>query len=182
MKKTNLALNALLYFFYFVGSCITVMLAEALLIYIVEKFVALPYPVLTVIRIAVYTAGVTSLLAFLGHAEGYREADCPVGETVASGVLASLAHLIFAMLFKFQGFISGGVRFLAGILHNGWSVTYDSLINETPYLLFVAVCVAYSVLYVTALTLAKRFGAAKRVIDRAELRKGERTDGNTEAQ
>ena len=46
----------------------------------------------------------------------------------------------------------------------------------------MAVCLAYSVLYVTVLTLAKRFGAAKRVIDRAELRKGERTDGNTEAQ
>lgn len=181
MKKTNLALNALLYFFYFVGSCITVMLAEALLIYIVEKFVALPYPVLTVIRIAVYTAGVTSLLAFLGHAEGYREAACPVGETVASGVLASMAHLIFAMLFKFQGFISGGVRFLAGILHNGWSVTYDSLINETPYLLFVAVCVAYSVLYVAVLTVSKRFGAAKRIMDRAELRMNEEPDGDAEA-
>ncbi|MBQ4113428.1 MAG: hypothetical protein IJD38_11580 [Clostridia bacterium] len=173
MKKTNLALNALLYFFYFVGSCITVMLAEALLIYIIEKFVGLPYPVLTVIRIVIYTAGVTALLVCLGHAEGYREAVCPVGETIASGVLASLAHLIFAMLFKFQGFISGGVRFTAGLIHNGWSVTYESLINETPYLLFVAVCLVYSALYVAALTLAKRFGAAKRVMDRAELRRDE---------
>ena len=173
MKKTNLGLNALLYFFYFVGSCITVMLAEALLVYIIEKFVALPYPVLTVIRIVIYTAGVVALLAFLGHAEGYREAACSVGETVAGGALASLGHLIFAMLFKFHGFISGSVRFTAGLIHNGWSVTYDSLINKTPYLLFVAVCLGYSTLYVATLTLAKRFGAAKRIMDRAELRMGE---------
>ena len=173
MKLKNIALDLLIYFLYFLGSCILVMLAEALLVSIIEKFVAIPYPVLTVIRIIIYTAGVPALLGCLGYFEGYREAFCSVSETVVSGVLASVLHLIFAMLFKFQAFVSGSVRFTAGLLHNGWKITYDSLINKTPYSLFLLTFVGYSLLYIGVLTVAKYLGTQKRVIDRAELRRGE---------
>ncbi len=173
MKIKNVALNLLVYFLYAFGSCIMVMLVESLLVSVIEKFVALPYPVLTVIRIVIYTLGVTAMMAVLGYFEGYRESECPVGETVVSGILASVLHLIFAMLFKFQGFVSGSVRFTAGLLHNGWDITYDSLINETPYELFLLVFAAYGLLYIGTLTIAKYLGAQKRIIDRADLRKGE---------
>lgn len=176
MKKITELLNGLFYFLYFFGACIIVMLAESLLVSVVEKFVALPYPVLTVIRIVIYTAGITAIQAVLGYFEGYREAACSVGGTIGAGVAGSLLHLIFAMLFKFQGFVAGGTRFLAGLIHNGWDVTYDSLINETPYLLFVGVFLGYAALYVTALTVAKYFGAQKRIMDRADLRMGEAQD------
>lgn len=173
MRIKNVALNLLVYFLYMFGACILVMLVESLLISIIEKFVALPYPILTIIRIVIYSAGVTALMAVLGYFEGYRETECPVGETLVSGFLASLLHLIFAMLFKFHGFVSGAVRFTAGLLHNGWDITYDSLINKTPYGLFLLVFVAYALIYVGALTVAKYFGTQKRIIDRADLRKDE---------
>ena len=179
MKIKNAALNLVVYFLYFFGSCVLVMLAEALLINVLEKFVALPYPVQTVIRIVVYTAGVPSILGVWGHAEGYREAECSIPETVVGGILGAVLHLIFAMLFKFEGFVSGAVRFTAGLLHNGWTISYDSLINETPYALFLLVFLLYSALYITVLTITKRLGAQKRVIDRAELRKGESTADNS---
>ena len=133
MKIKNLALNLPIYFLYIFGSCILVMLAEALLVSVIEKFVVLPYSVLTIIRIVIYTPGVTAILAVLGYYEGYREGVCPLGETIGGGVLATVLHLLFAMLFKFQGFVSGGVRFTAGLLHNGMDITYESLINKTPY-------------------------------------------------
>ena len=173
MKIKNLALNLPIYFLYIFGSCILVMLAEALLVSVIEKFVVLPYSVLTIIRIVIYTPGVTAILAVLGYYEGYREGACPLGETVGGGILATVLHLLFAMLFKFQGFVSGGVRFTAGLLHNGMGITYDSLIDETPYGLFLLVFVAYAAVYLVALTVAKYFGAQKRVMDRADLRKNE---------
>ena len=176
MKLKNVALNLPVYFLYVFGSCILVMLTEALLIAVIDKFVVLPYSVLTIVRIVIYTAGVTAILAVLGYYEGYREGVCPVGETVVSSVLASVLHLLFAMLFKFQGFVSGSVRFTAGLLHNGMNITYDSLINETPYGLFLLVFVAYEVIYFTAFTISKYFGAQKRVIDRADLRRYENTE------
>ena len=52
MKK-YIGLNTLFYFLYTLGSCIIVMLVEALFTNVVEKFVVLPYPVLTVIRIVI---------------------------------------------------------------------------------------------------------------------------------
>lgn len=180
MKK-NVGINTLFYFLYVFASCVIVMLIEALFTNVVEKFVELPYPVLTIIRIVIYTAGVPVILAVVGRSEGYREGGCSVLATAASGLLAMIPHLLFAMLFKFQAFVSGGVRFTAGLIHNGWSITYDSLINETPYYLFLLVFAAYGVLYAAALTVSKYLGAQKRILDRAELRMGEDTTAGEEA-
>jgi hypothetical protein len=105
-----------------------------------------------------------------------------VGATLLSGILALVPHLLFSMLFHFQGFVSGGVRFAAGLLYNGWDVTYDSLVNETPYLLFLAAFGIYGALYVAALTVSKFLGAQKRIMDRAELRMGEKPDGGQEGE
>ncbi len=171
LKK--IGLNPLFYFLYMFGSCIIVMLGEALFVSVVEKFVELPYPVLTVIRIVIYTAGVPAILAVLGRGEGYREGVCSVGGTLISGLLAMIPHLLFSMLFHYQAFVSGGVRFAAGLVYNGWAITYDSLINETPYYFFLLTFSVYGLLYVAVLTLFKYFGAQKRIADRGEMRKGE---------
>lgn len=173
MKIRNVGLNTLFYFLYMFGACFVTMLAEALLVYIIERFVILSYPALTVIRIVIYSAGVPVIMGVMGRFEGYRESYCSVGETVLSGGLALVVHLLFAMLFHFQAFVSGAVRFTAGLMHNGWGITYDSLINETPYSLFLLVFAAYGILYVAVLTVTKYLGAQKRIMDRAELRRGE---------
>ena len=172
MKK-NIGINGFFYFLYVFGSCFIVMLIESLFVNVVEKFVALPYPVLTVIRIVIYTVGVVAVLAVAGWKEGYREGYCSAGGTVASGAIATVLHLIFAMLFHYQGFVSGGVRFTAGLVFNGWEVSYDSLVNDTPYWGFLVTYFAYAAVYVAALTLTKYLGVQKRIMDRAELRMGE---------
>ncbi len=180
MKLRNAALNTLLYFLYMLFSCVAVMLAEALLVFILEKFVVISYPALTILRIVVYTAGVVALLAFIGWAEGYREGNASVAETILGGALALVPYLLFGMLFKFQAFVTGAVRFTAGLLHNGMSITYDSLINRTPYGLFLLVFLLYGALYIGVLTVARYLGAQKRIVDRAELRAHEPHDPSTE--
>ena len=179
LKK--IGLNPLFYFLYMFGACIIVMLIEALFVAIVEKFVIVPYPVLTVIRIVIYTVGVSAILAVLGRGEGYREESCSVGGTIVSGILAMIPHLIFSMLFHFHGFVSGGVRFAAGLVYNGWEITYDSLINETPYYFFLLSFAAYGLLYTAVLIISKYLGAQKRLMVRGELRKGERAEDDTAA-
>ena len=63
MKIKNVFLNLFVYFFYMMGSCILAMLAEAMLVFFAEKFVAIPYPVLTLIRIVIYSLSVPALMA-----------------------------------------------------------------------------------------------------------------------
>ena len=77
------------------------------------------------------------------------------------------------MLFKFQAFVSGAVRFAAGLSYNGMGINEDNLVNTTPYGLFLLFFALYGAAYIAALTIAKYLGAARRVIDRAALRHGE---------
>ncbi len=173
MRIRHAALNTLFYFLYMFGATFAVMLVESLLVFIVDKFVAIPYPALTVIRIVIYSVGVTAVLAAIGYHEGYREGESLVGETVLGGALSLIPYLLFGMLFKFQAFVTGAVRFTAGLIHNGMDITHDSLVNQTPYALFLVVFLAYGILYIATLTLARYFGAQRRVMDRADLRMGE---------
>lgn len=174
MKIRHAALNALIDFLYMLGSCFAVMLVEALLVFIINKFVFIPYPVLTVMRIIIYSVGVTAIMGLLGYSEGYREGHCSIGESVLGGTLALIPHVILAMLFKFQAFVSGAVRFTAGLIHNGRSITYEKLINETPYSLFLLVFFVYGAVYITSLTVMRYLGAQNRVIDLAEMRKNQK--------
>ncbi len=163
-----------LYICYLLGACILTMLVEAMMVFFIDHVVLLSYPVLTLIRIVIYSIGVPAILGVLGYYEGYREAECAAGETTGAFALALIVHLLLAMLFKFQGFISGAVRFTAGFIHNQWSITQETLVEKTPYSLFLTVFLAYSILYFAILLLCKYFGAQKRVCDRAELRREER--------
>ena len=176
IRVRHVAASALLYFVYAFGACFIVMLAEALLSKIINSFVILSYPVLTLIRIVVYSLGVPAVIGVAAYHEGYSEAEVSVPETVASGVLSLIPHVLFAMLFKFQGFVSGAVRFTAGLVHNGWYIDYDSMINETPYHLFLVVFLLYGLLYTGVIACCKRVGCNRRIMDRAELRKHEKPD------
>ncbi len=169
MKIKNIALNSLFYFLYMFGSCFIVMVVEALLIYIIERFVIIPYPILTITRAVLYTLGVVVLMAVIGYYEGYREGYCSVGEIAVGGAGATLYHFIFSLLFNFQAFVSGSVRFTAALFAHGMNVTEELLVQKTPFTLTLLAFLLYAVIYVGTLTLSRYMGAQRRVIDRAEL-------------
>ena len=146
-KLRNHAVTSGLYFLYLFASCVLTMLVEALLIFFVDKIIVLAYFPATVIRIVIYTVGVPAIIAVLGYFEGYKDMKYSIGEVIVPYIPAAVLHLLFAMLFKFQGFVSGSVRFTAGLIANGADITYDSLLNVTPYWMFLAVFAAYEVLY-----------------------------------
>ncbi len=172
-KLKTFAASTGLYICYLLGACILTMLVEAMLVFFIDHIVLLSYPVLTLIRIVVYSVGVSAIIGVLGYYEGYREAECSVGETTGAFLLALIPHILLAMLFKFQGFISGAVRFMAGFIHNQWNITEHTLVENTPYSLFLIVFLAYSIVYFAVLFLCKYFGSKKRICDRADLRRGE---------
>lgn len=172
-KFKNILISAGLFFLYLFGTCVITMLVEALFCFFLGKIILIPYLALTILRMAIYTLGVTGLMAFVGYREGYREMEFSMGEMSAGYGMAAVLHLLFAMLFKFQGFVSGSVRFTAGLIWNGVDITSDNLLNETPYWLFLVVFLGYALLYFAAFAIAKYFGMQKRIIDRGELRRNE---------
>ncbi len=173
MKIKNTAVNSLLYTLYMIGSCLLVMLVESLFIFIINKFAVIPFLALTVIRLVIYSLGVPTLLAVIGYFEGYREGDPAIGETIGGGALAVLIHFLFAFLFHFQAFVSGGVRFAAGLIKYGTSVKPELLNPDTSVLVDILMFLVYGAVYVGVLTIARYFGAQNRVIDRSEMRRDE---------
>ncbi len=173
MKLNHIAFNSLLYTLYMFVSCLLMMLVESLVVGLLSDFVVLSYPVLTIIRLVLYTAGVFAILAGVGYFEGYREGSPAVGETLLGGVFAIVFHFIFAMLFHFQAFVTGGVRFAAGLWAHGMDVSADLLNKDTSILYFLIFFAVYGVVYVGILAVARYFGAQKRIMNRAELRRGE---------
>ena len=67
MKRISIsgvAVGTLLYALYMFGSCVIIMLVEALLSRIINSFVPLSYPSLTVIRIVIYSLGVPAVILY----------------------------------------------------------------------------------------------------------------------
>ena len=190
MKKfRQILLDAVIYFIYFALSCILAMLAEALLLKVVDRFVVLSYFAQTVIRLAVYSLSIPALVGAAGYLEGYREAEQHAGMTLASGILATLVpHLLYALLFHFRQFCAGGVPFLVGLLRDGTALTPDSIVfNDIRTAgLFIGVFIGYGILYTAVLIGTRYIGIRRRHAQRADMGftpDGKaRTDGTSDAQ
>lgn len=172
MKIKDAFLSGLFSFLYIIASIIICMVVEAMLLFFIDKIIYVPYPVQTIIRVIIYTVGGAVLLGFLAYHEGYREAACAPVEVILGVIFAAVPHLLLSLLFHFQGFIAGGVRFVAGLCYYGWDITHE-LVAETPLRLFLSFFARYTLLYAAVLTVFKYMGAKRRLIDRAELKKAE---------
>lgn len=170
MKIKHPALSGLFIFCHIFASVLICMVVESMLLVAIDKFIYISYPVQTVIRIVIYTAGTLGLLTFLSYHEGYREAAFSPADTIGGTLLAAIIQLLLSLLFHFQGFIAGGVRFTAGLIYHSRDITHE-LLAETPTYVFLAIFALYTVVYAAALTVGKYLGARKRLTDRAELTK-----------
>lgn len=169
MKKADVLVNTLVYAFYMFISCVVIMLAEILTVKVANLFVVTEYYELTVLRAVVYTIGVNAVLGVIAYKEGYRAARYPVLETLVSGVLASILHALVALLFHFEAFCAGGVKFITALLHFGKGLTVNTLMDELGALDFLPVFLVNSLVYVGIMILCGKLGEYKRLSDREDL-------------
>ena len=177
MKKADILVNTLVYGFYMFISCVVIMLAEILTVKIANLFVVTEYHELTVLRAAVYTVGVNAVLGAIAYKEGYRAARYPVAETLVSGLLASLLHALVSLLFHFQAFCAGGVRFITALLHYGKDLTVNTLMDELGVLDFLPVFAINSLVYIGIMIAFGKLGEYKRLADREETTEMTEKDG-----
>ena len=169
MKKADILVNTLVYAFYMFISCVVIMLAEILTVKVVNLFVVTEYYELTVLRAVVYTVGVNAVLGLIAYKEGYRAARYPILETLVSGFLASLLHALVSLLFHFEAFCAGGVKFITALLHYGRDLTVNTLMDELGALDFLPVFLVNSLVYIGLMILLGKLGEYKRLADREDL-------------
>ena len=169
MRKSDIWLNTLIYALYMILSCVVVMLVEAFITRVIGTLWALKPLDLCWIRAVIYPVGVTALLGIMAFREGYRAAAFSVWVTIISAALASVAHLLFALLFSFEAFAGGGAKFIALLVKYGKKLNMSSfkgelkLFDSIPYFFILAV------LYIGVMILCGKLGAMARLRSRKEL-------------
>ena len=169
MKKIDILVSSLVYAVYMLISCVIVMCAEILAVKIVNLFVVTEYFSLTVIRALLYTVGVNALLAVISYREGYKTAYFSIPETLISGAIATLLHLVFALLSNFEAFSAGGVRSITALIRFGSDLNSNALTSSLTRLDFIPFFLLNSLVYIGIMIGFGKLGQYKRLADREEL-------------
>ncbi|MGM9644741.1 MAG: hypothetical protein ACI3X1_06615 [Eubacteriales bacterium] len=169
MKKGDILFGTALRSVYMLGSCIVIMFAEMLAIKIIDLFVGLSPLSLCIVRALIYTVGVNALLAIVSYKEGYRSASFSAVGTLISGALASLLHFLVSLLFSFEAFCSGGVKFITALVKFGASLNSESFSGSLSRFDCIPFFFANALVYIAVMIIFGRLGARNRLRDREEL-------------
>ena len=169
MKKIDVLVNSLIYAAAMLISCIIVMLAESLLTRILGSMFVLSPLALCIIRAAVYTPGVAALLGVLAFREGYHAAQFPIVGTAISVAIASVAHLLFSLLFSFEAFAAGGVKFVAALVKFGGRLNIKSFTGELTLIDSIPFFFLFALLYLAVMIICGKLGAMARIKSRKDL-------------
>ena len=175
MKKTDVLVNSLLYSLSMLVSCIIVMLAESLLTRVLGSMFVLKPLTLCIIRAVVYSTGVPAMLAIMAYKEGFRTGYCSVAGTAVSGLIASLAHFLFALLFSFEAFASGGVKFVTALVKFGDKLNLKSFSSELSLFDPIPYFFLFALVYIAVMILFGKLGERARIKSRKELTGSETT-------
>ena len=169
MRKLDILIRSAFHALYLLISCVTCMVAEMLIIRVLTLCFEIDYFTLCIIRAAIYLVGVNAILAIVSFREGYREASCRILDTVLSGVFGTVIHFFFALLFSFEAFCAGGVKFLTALVKFGPSLSDSTFMGELYRTDFIPVFFVNGLICCAVATIFNVLGAKKRLADRAIL-------------
>ncbi len=177
MKKQGFFLDALIYALYMFISSLVTLCAEMLITKVVNNlFVMTPFG-LCVIRAVVYSVGVIAILGIMAFREGYKTVECSIPASLISGGIAVIIHFFFSLLFSFDAFCSGAVKFVSALIKFGADLGYNDFKSGLDRFDCIAVFFVYGAFYVIFMLVMKRVGQKKRLADRHELLR-DNTDNN----
>lgn len=169
MRKTEIFLNSVIYAVYFLAACLCGVGVDFLIIKVLDSIIVMSAFAICIIRSVIYFAVPMAVIFVCAYKEGYKEASFYFGETFLSCIIATLIHFLFALLFAFNQFFAGGVKFTSAIIVYGADIQKLAQISEIRYRVFIPVFFAFSVIYCVNLVLAKRLGCDARLQDRRQL-------------
>jgi hypothetical protein len=166
MKKLDILIDSAIYALYFFFTCLVCMLAEWFASRIITLFIEISPFALSIVRVIIYTVGVCAVLGIALFKEGYRSARANVGETVISVALASVTYFLFCLLFSFEAFCAGGVKYVTLLLKYGSSLTLSQVEGGLTRLDPIGIFFLHIAVYGAVMTVCKQIGADKRIDDR----------------
>ncbi len=169
MKIVDSFINSLIYVAYIIGACLCAAAVDLLALKVLNEFLVISIYAQTVIRVVIYAIAPVSVIAVVSFKEGYREAGSNLSENIISCVFASVGVFLVSLLFTFNRFVSGGVKYIASLIAYGNRISDAEQIANVKYRYAIPVFVGMFVIYSVAICIFKKLGADKRLKDRAAL-------------
>ena len=159
----------LLWLFFIWVSCLCAVLIDLLLVKIVTTIVSVSYPVRAVLHVIFYLLGASAPIAAISYLISYHLGSFSLGNSLLEGLLASVLHLLAGILLVFPSWITGGVRWLAGLFEYGnrlYGADTMQDITLTNYLVAFAI---FAVFYTAMKTVFALIGKSVRIRHRIAL-------------
>lgn len=169
MKKNDSIINSLIYVVYYVCACICAVGVDFLAVRIITGFLAVSPYIICLIRTVIYVVVPVGVIFAASYKEGYRDCDVSVPSSVISCAIATVIQFLFALLFKFNQILSGGVKFISALIVYGSDMKSLDDIANIRYRVFIPVFIALGVIYAITLIIGKKIGCEKRIKSRSEL-------------
>ena len=169
MRIVDSIINSLIYTAYVIGACLCAAAVDLLALNILNEFLVISLYVQTIIRVVIYAIAPVAVISIVSYKEGYKEASFFAVESIVSCALACVGTFLFSVLFRFNRFVAGGVKYIASLIAYGDNISDAEQIAEVGYRYAIPVFLGLFVIYSVALVIFKKLGAEKRLCDRAEL-------------
>ena len=169
MKKADIFLNSIVYAAYFLAACLCGVGVDFLALKVLDSLIVVTPFLACLLKAIIYFVVTSAVVFILAYKEGYREAGFVFGETCVSLVFAVIIQFLFALLFVFNQFFAGGVKFFSALLVYGSGIEAMTQISEIRYRVFMPVFLVLAIFLCVILLLAKKLGCDSRLESRKEL-------------
>ncbi len=167
MKK-NFLIDSGITFVYLFAACLMNMFVTSIAIKIIDAFVFLEYFPLNIAKLVLSLIVVSGILGTVIYLLSYRKAEFSVGGFAARFGVAAVLQLALSVLLGFHPFISGGVKYLAGVFEHGMDLSAD-VWNTVGIFDYIFAFIIFTVFYLVVSLVCGKIAVKKRLRDREEL-------------
>ena len=160
---------ALLWFVFIWVSCLISILIDLLLVRLLSGFIQVSYMAEAIIHTVFMALGTAAPLAAVSYLISYHLGEFSSLNSALEGGIALLPQLLLGVLLGFPVWITGGVKWLAGLVEYGsglYSIEQLSDISLTSYLIAFLL---FGALYIAVKYFAGFIGRDTRIRHRIEL-------------
>ena len=169
MRKSEIFLNSIVYAVYFLAACLCGVGVDFLVLKVLDSIIVVTPYLACILKAIIYFVVTTAVVFMFAFKEGYREANFIFGETCISLIFAVIIQFLFALLFAFNQFFAGGVKFFSALFVYGNEITDMTQIFDIRYRVFMPVFFALAILLCITVVLSKKLGCNSRLVSRKEL-------------
>ena len=183
MKKRNdILADSIIFALIFFISCVVVMFAEMLVITVLDKVVIMTPVATAIVRTVIYCVGCFSIISIASYKIGYHSPDYSSLGLILSGVIASVMHFLISLLFSFEAFCAGAVKFVSVLVKFGSKINSSRFDGELFRYDCIPVFCIFAAIYITLTVVFAKIGGVRRLSDQKKLYDANATESSTDSE